>query len=239
MKAFLSVIVPIYNELPRLHNIVVIHDYLQRQDFSSEFIVVDDGSGPKTKHALVDLEKKYKFRLISYAKNQGKGFAIKTGMLAASGKYRLFTDLDLSTPIESFSSFFSLLEEYPVVIGSRKIPGAQVLVHQNFLRENMGKVFTFLSQQMLQLQIFDFTCGFKCFSEDAASKIFSHLTIKRWGFDSESLFLAHLYGFGIKEVPVKWENEPNTRVKFPRDAITSFYELLKIRSNNVKGLYRL
>ncbi|MDE2025888.1 MAG: glycosyltransferase family 2 protein, partial [Patescibacteria group bacterium] len=110
-------------------------------------------------------------------------------------------------------------------------------VHQNFLRENMGKVFTFLSQTILGLSLSDFTCGFKCFSEDAAKKVFSQMTINRWGFDSEILFLAHKFGYTIKEVPVVWKNEPNTKVKFPRDAIVSFSELVQIRWNDFSQKY--
>jgi len=237
MKPFLSVVIPVYNEVMRLENIAHVREYLKRQDFSSELIIVDDGSGEQTKKALKTLQQAYHFRLVGYKDNRGKGYAIKQGMNSATGEFRLFTDLDLSTPIEEFNKFLPLLDKKTIVVGSRKMKGANVIVHQSFLRENMGKVFTFLSQTILRLSISDFTCGFKCFSEEAAKKIFSRMSIERWGFDSEILFLGQKYGFSIREVPVVWENEPNTRVKFPRDAIISFSELLQIRWNSLKGKY--
>lgn len=237
MKPHVSIIIPVYNEVLRLDKLAEVHAFLKKQSFASEVIVVDDGSRNQTKDALEKLKKKYSFQLVSYSPNRGKGYAIKQGMLAAEGEYRLFTDLDLSTPLEEFQKFIPLLDTYPVIIGTRKVKGANVLVHQNLLRENMGKVFTLLSQTFLGLWLSDFTCGFKCFSKEAAEKIFSQLTINRWGFDSEALFLAHKYKFAIKEVPVVWKNEANTKVRFPRDIIVSFYELVKIRLNDMRGAY--
>ena len=238
MKPYLSIIIPIYNETTRLNKLAEVYNFLDRQKFSSELIIVDDGSDKQAKELIRQLQKKYTFHLVEYATNKGKGYAIKRGMLQASGEYRLFTDLDLSTPLTDFEKFSPFLSKYPVVIGSRKTKGARVLVHQSFIRENMGKVFTLLSQIILGLRVSDFTCGFKCFSEEAAKKIFSHVTINRWGFDSEVVFLAHKYRFFIKEVPVVWKDEPNTRVKFPRDAIVSFSELLQIRWNDFMGKYK-
>lgn len=238
MRPFLSVIIPIYNETTRLQNVAIVDAYLKKQNFLSEIIIVNDGSDEKTDKVILPLKEKYKFDLISYKKNQGKGYAVKMGMLHAKGEHRLFVDIDLSTPIEELEKFLPIIKKYPVVIGSRKVSGATVLLHQNILRENMGKVFTFLSQQLLQLPLSDFTCGFKCFSAEAAEKIFSHLTINRWGFDSEAMFLANYYKFPIKEIPVIWKNEPNSRVRFPQDAIISFSELIKIRLHHLQGQYR-
>lgn len=234
-KTFLSVIVPVYNEVERLSNLLVIDKFLKKQKFKTELIVVNDGSTDKTLQKLKSFFQKNK--IFSYFPNKGKGFAIKTGMLAAKGQYRLFTDIDLSTPIDEFQKFGPYLNKYDVLIGSRKLNSSTVIVHQPLIREYLGKGFTQLSRIILQMDISDFTCGFKCFSKKAAEEIFSKQKINRWGFDSEILFLSKIKGLKIKEIPVKWLNDNRTRVKFPGDLIRSFYELLQIRYNYFKKLY--
>ena len=241
MKAepiFWSIIVPAYNETKRVHNLDKILRYLSEQKESWELIVVNDGSQDDTYKKLKLFKRKSNFKLISYATNRGKGFAVKTGMLAASGKFRLFCDIDLSTPIEELRKFKTYLAEADVVIGTRKLKGAKVILHQSFLREYLGKGFTLLSQLILNTWVSDFTCGFKCFSKAASERIFNKTRIFRWGFDSEVLFLAKKYGLKVKEVPVIWKNDPQTRVRFPRDLINSFAELALIRYYDwVKGFY--
>lgn len=224
-----SIIIPCYNEKARINNIDKIVAYLRTVENSSELIVVNDGSTDDTLSILKTLENKYNFKLITYKDNRGKGYAIKMGMLAATGKHRVFMDVDLSTPIDELVAFEKFIEKYDVVIGTRKTKGAKVIVHQPWLRENMGKVFTFLSQIVLSVWVSDFTCGFKCFSDKAAKEIFQKTKIYRWGFDSEVLFLAKKYGFSIKEVPVTWKDDKGTKVHFPKDIINSLNELISIR----------
>lgn len=237
-SVFWSIIVPCYNESKRVDNVVKILQYLQGLDKTWELIVVDDGSTDDTLDKLRLLSKKSDFRLISYRNNRGKGYAVKTGMLAAVGEFRLFIDVDLSTPIDEMEMISQFINQYDVVIGTRKVKGARVVVHQPILREYLGKVFTLLSQLILNTKVSDFTCGFKCFSQVAAQRIFHKTKIFRWGFDSETLFLAKKYGFSIKEVPVVWKNDKQTRVRFPGDMIKSFHELLSIRYFElIKGLY--
>lgn len=241
MKAepiFWSIIVPCYNETKRIHNLEKILKYLGGQKESWELIVVNDGSLDETLKKLKVLKRKSNFKLISYDTNRGKGYAVKTGMLAASGKFRLFCDIDLSTPIEEIRAFKPFLGKADVVIGTRKLKGAKVILHQSFLREYLGKGFTLLSQLVLNTWVSDFTCGFKCFSKAASERIFKRTRISRWGFDSEALFLTKKYGLRVKEVPVVWKNDPQSRVRFPRDLINSFAELVAIRYYDwVRGFY--
>ena len=237
MEPFLSIIVPVFNENGRIRNASAISGYLNQQEFSSELIVVDDGSTDNTLNLLENTSNNSNRRIISYQPNRGKGRAIKVGMLAAKGKYRLFTDIDLSTPMEEFHKFLPHLGGYDVIIGSRRIEGAHVLQHQSHLRETLGKGFTCLSNLTLKLTASDFTCGFKCFSRSAAEKIFPKMTIDRWGFDSEILYIAKKHGLSVKEIPVTWENDPLTKVRFPRDLIKSFLELLQVRLNDLKKTY--
>lgn len=234
----LSIIIPIYNENTRLSNIEKILAYIKTKSFTSEIILVNDGSDKVyEKHIQQIIHKNKKISLISYTSNRGKGYAIKTGMLAANGKYRLFTDIDLSTPIETFDVFLPHLKKYEVVIGSRNKKGSRILVKQTYIRTQMGKTFTRLSQAILRMYVTDFTCGFKCFSDTAAQVIFQKMNIHRWGFDSEALFIAQKYGYKIQEVPVAWRNDPKSKVKIPRDIIKSFVELLRVVLNDKKGIY--
>jgi len=236
-KPYLSIIVPIYNESNRLSNIYDIANYLKKLKIKSELIVVDDGSSDRTLEMLNDISKKLKFRIISYGKNRGKGFAIKTGMLSASGKYRLFTDIDLSVPIEEIERFIESAQKNSVVIGSRRKTGSKILKHQPKLRELMGLFFTWLSQKVLRLNVSDFTCGLKCFEKDAAKNIFKRVKINRWGFDAEIIFISHKLGYKILEAPVMWSHDPNTKVKFPQDIFRSLTDLVLIRFNNFIGAY--
>jgi dolichyl-phosphate beta-glucosyltransferase len=226
---FWSIIIPCYNEAARINNLTKVLQYLHDLGKTWELIVVDDGSTDNTLDMLKSLKDEGAFKIISYKKNRGKGYAVKTGMLAAVGKFRLFMDIDLSTPLVEMEKFSKFVNQYDLVIGTRKMKGAKVLVHQPFIRENLGKFFTLLSQLILNVWVSDFTCGFKCFSEKAARQIFQKTKIFRWGFDSETLFLAKKYGFEIKEVPVTWRDDRQTRVRFPKDLINSLSELLTIR----------
>lgn len=236
-KPFLSVIIPVYNEQERLKKIRNIYKYLNQQHFSNEIIIINDGSNDDTLKKLGELSEKFRFKLLSYVKNKGKGFAIKTGVLSAKGQYLLFTDIDQSTPMEEFKKFIPFLRENFVLIGSRKTKGSTLQKRQGLLRENLGKGFTLISQITLNLYLSDFTCGFKCLPQQAAKKIFSKQKIERWSFDSEILFLAKKYGYKIKEIPVKWSNDPRTKVRFPQDMVKSLLDLGKIRYNYLKKYY--
>ena len=233
----LSIVVPVYNESKRIAGFDKAFEYLKSQPFEYEVIFVDDGSSDNTLNVLKNFSKKNKIKIISYSQNQGKGFAIKEGMLAASGDFVLFMDVDLSTPIEEIGHFLPLINKHDILIGTRKSKSAKVLVPQPLIRKWLGRGFTLLSQLMLNVWVSDFTCGFKLFSNKSAKKIFKNIKIYRWGFDSEVLYLAKKYKFSVGEVPVTWVNDTNTKVKFPRDLIISFKELFAIRFNDLLRLY--
>lgn len=237
MKFFLTVIIPVYNESKRLHKIEHVSNYLKKQKYTSEIVVVNDGSNDDTLKKLKQLQKIILFRLITYTKNRGRGFAVKTAMQQAKGKYQLFLDVDLSTPIEEAAKFIRLCDKYDILIGSRKMPGAKVKIPQPFVRRNMGKVFTLISRVTLRMNISDFNCGFKFFSEEAVGKIAPRTTLERWGFDTELLYIAKKHGLKIKEIPVTWINDKNTTVRFPRDVIYSFKETYVIIRNDLRKVY--
>lgn len=234
---YLSVIIPLCNEQRRVNNLLKIYEYLKKSHFRYEIIVVNDGSVDNTLRELKKYKRKFKFNLISYNPNRGKGYAIKIGMQQAKGKYRLFIDIDLSTSMAEFDKILPYLKKHDVIIGSRKTTGSVISQRQSYMREFLGRVFTNLSKTVLNISISDFTCGFKCFSKKATEQIFNRQTINRWGFDSEILYIAHSKGFLIKEIPVFWKNDQGTKVKLPQDIITALLDLIKIRLNASRGKY--
>ncbi len=231
-KILLSVIIPLYNEQERVFHLKEVVRFLANQKFTSELIVVNDGSKDATLRRLEKM-KITPVKLISYTNNRGKGYAIKKGMMAAKGEYRLFMDVDLSTPLSEIDKLVPMLGDSDVVIGTRKNKQANVLVRQQILRELMGRTFTWLSRTILGVKVSDFTCGFKCFSKLAAEKIFGKTRIERWGFDGEVLYLAKKYNLEIKEMPVTWINDNKTKVRFPQDIVRSFSELAQVLINDV------
>lgn len=231
-QPYLSIVIPLYNEEKRLDNIYSIYEFLDKAKVDYEIILVNDGSNDETIKKVDQLPKKFKYNLITYYPNQGKGYAIKEGMLSAKGEYRLFTDIDLSTPIEELNKFLPHLTKYDVIIGSRKTKGSNLKKRQPFLRELLGKAFTLFSQLLLEVNVSDFTCGFKCFSKKAAEEIFKRQKISRWGFDSEILYIAKKLRYEIKEIPVNWTDDPLSKVKFPQAIISSLVDLYRIKSSN-------
>lgn len=236
---FLSVVVPVYNEHARLHHLSKISRYLAKVPFTSELLVVDDGSSDATPTLLLQLQQQFPIKVITSAVNRGKGHAVKQGMLHAKGQWRVFMDVDLSVPLPTIKQLVEQLQtDADIVIGTRRRRESQVLVRQPFWREYFGKAFTFFSQRWLGLTTSDFTCGFKCFSQESSQRIFSQMHIERWGFDTESLFIAQKLGFAVLEMPVHWKNDPKTRVKFPQDLLRSLLDLFEIKYHSWRGRYR-
>jgi dolichyl-phosphate beta-glucosyltransferase len=230
-----------YNEAHRLrHSLPRLEAYFRQRPYTVEFVVVDDGSSDNTvEMARAVLGSGEDVHIIESKPNRGKGHAVKVGMLAARGQIALFTDADLSTPPDEIEKFWEWFDRgYDVVIGSRKMKGAHIERHQPLWRENMGKVFTWLTNRIATRGISDITCGFKAFKHDTAQELFSRSIIADWSFDAEVLFIAQQHGKHIKEVPVHWHDERGTKVRILRDATRAMLGLLKIRLNGLKGVYR-
>lgn len=228
---YLSVIIPAYNEELRLaESLPVVLDYLRAQSYTWEVLVVDDGSRDGTSRVAEEIGQGSACRVIRNEPNRGKGYSIRRGMLEARGQYRLFSDADLSTPIEELEKFWPQVEAgYDVVIGSRAVEGSQLVVRQAFYRELMGRVFNLLVRVMLVGGIRDTQCGFKLFTARAAEKVFREQSLEGFAFDVEILVLARRHGFRIREVPVRWINSPATKVSALRDSVRMFADLVRIR----------
>ncbi|QRN85020.1 glycosyltransferase family 2 protein [Clostridia bacterium] len=231
-EIYMSIILPAYNEENRLGpTLTQIIAYLDGKDWQAEIIVVDDGSTDKT----VDLVKGWvkkdaRIRLVRNPENKGKGFSVRNGMLHAKGRYRLFSDSDLSTPIEELDKLLdNSIKGADVSIGSRSIEGSDVQVAQAFYRVFMGRTFNLLVRLLFHTKMRDTQCGFKLFSKEAVEDIFPKAVINRFGFDVEVLFLAEQLGYTVQEVPIVWINSEETKVSAIRDSIDMFIDLFRIR----------
>ena len=238
----ISIVIPVYNESKRLSSgIDTIVHYFQAQQYSHEIIVINDGSSDNTLTLLKSYQEDHSnLRVITYEQHKGKGYAIKTGVLDSRGDYVLFTDIDLSTPIEILENFLSYINVNPeveILIGSRKKSGSNITKRQPFIRQKMGEGFTALSKALLGVNVSDFTCGFKLFSGTLARTIFAKQQISGWGFDAEILFLANKQKKMIHELPVTWHNDELTKVNLTRDTLKSLFELFTIRLNDMTGTY--
>ena len=239
-RIYLSVIIPAYNEEKRLPKTLEdIDRYLSRQVYNYEIIVVNDGSKDKTAQVVQGLSSKIRnFKLIDNKENRGKGFVVRQGMMEAEGEYRLFTDADNSTLIDQVAKLLPYFkQEYDVVIGSRRIEGAVLDPPQPFHRQLLGRMFGLLTDILVGTWgIKDTQCGFKCFSQRAVKDIFPKCRIDRFAFDPEMLIIARKLGYKIKEVPVTWRNDLDSKVKFG-SMIKMGVDLLKVRWNLITYKY--
>jgi dolichyl-phosphate beta-glucosyltransferase len=236
-----SLVVPAYNESDRLlRTLPEMRERLARllPEREFEIVVVDDGSEDGTADTARRLLDGFPGRVLSYGENRGKGYALIRGMLGARGAIRLFSDADLSTPLAEIPGFLAAhAAGADAVIGSRKRPGADVERHQPVIRESMGKVFTALANILVVSGVSDFTCGFKSFTARAAEDVFSRMTSHDWSFDVEVLWLVRRLGYRLKELPVRWRDDPRTKVDLKRDTLRSFVGLMKlVRQRHSPGI---
>lgn len=238
---FLSIVIPAYNEELRIaKTLEQIYLYLEKQPYTYELIVVDDGSSDYTNKVVTDILKRIESgKLLKNPVNKGKGYSVRQGVLNSSGQYVLFSDADLSTPIAEVEKLLGYLKQgYDIAIGSRSLQESDVRIHQPWYREYMGKSFNVLIRCIMLTDFHDTQCGFKCFRGDVARQLFALQQIQHFSFDVEVLFLAtHFYHYKVKEVPVQWCNDPNTRVNAFKDSSKMFRDVLKIRYNAWAGKY--
>ena len=236
-KIKLSLLIPAYNEEKIIESTLEkVLKFLSKKKYSWEAVVIDDGSSDRTS----DIAKKFTkegVEVVRYEKNHGKGGALKEGVQKAKGDFIIFSDADLSVPISNIDKFLTTLIKADVVIGSRRIPGAKILVHQPLIREALGRGYTWLTKFVTGVSVADFTCGFKGFTKKSAKEIFSNTLISRWAYDSEILFLAKKLRYKVIEIPVEWKNREDTRVVLKSVIVETFKDLLSIRVNNLLGKY--
>jgi dolichyl-phosphate beta-glucosyltransferase len=244
-QPFLSVIIPAYKEGDRIgRNLLEIDQYLKGKNYTYEIIVIVDGSNDNT----AEVARNYSLqvphlRVIDNKENHGKGYVVRQGLLEAQGKWRIFLDADGSTSITHLDSFALQFDSgYDVIIGSRKIEGAFIQVHQPKYREVMGEMGNWLIRGVLGLWSYpDTQCGFKILSGRAAQEIASRMVVDRFGFDFELIILAVKLGFKIKQMPVRWMNEEGSTVQLTgkNGFIQVLIDLFKTKVRLIFGAYRI
>jgi glycosyltransferase involved in cell wall biosynthesis len=228
----------VYNEEQRLPTTLdEINVFIQAQSYSVEVVLVENGS---TDHTL-ELGREYATRQpylnVIHEEGRGKGLAVRTGMLAAKGQYRIFCDVDFSMPVAEINRFIPpALPDSQVAIASREAPGA-IRYHEPYYRHLSGRVFNTLVRLLALPGLQDTQCGFKCFRGDIADEIFPLQTNNGWTFDVEVLYIASQRGYKIVEVPIPWYFNPESKIRMARDSWNMLIELLAIRRNSRAGLY--
>lgn len=245
MKPDVSIVIPAYNESERMSQpLGIILSFVSNNSLKAEIIVVDDGSSDDT--ALV-AERAFAAvptvatKVIRYEPNRGKGFAVKTGLMAASADAALFTDADLSTPIEEMSKLLDPINagEVDVAFGSRALDRSLIGTHQPWTREQGGRVVNFIIRKMSGLDFADTQCGFKAFNMLKFRPLLDVMAIDRFGFDVEFLFVANYHGLKLAEIPVRWNDVAGSKVSAFRDTRRMVTELRQIRHNARSGKYDL
>ena len=236
----LSVVIPVYNEEKRIGKTLDrALSYLNSSNYTYEIIVVNDGSTDNTAIIVRKFTERSKDVIfLESTINHGKGFSVRKGMLAARGQYVLFSDADLSTPIEEVEKLLDWLGKgYDIAIGSRGLRESEIQIRQPWYRESMGKIFNLFVQLITVKGIKDTQCGFKCFKREIIQDIFNKQAITHFSFDVELLWIAMKRGYKIKEIPVRWLNDTQSKVNPVADSTRMFYDLMKIRINDWKGIY--
>jgi dolichyl-phosphate beta-glucosyltransferase len=237
LSTFLSIIIPAHNEENRLPNTLEqVFRFLEKQSFTSEVIIVENGSMDKTLQvAQTFAETHPSFRVIQ--SERGKGTAVQHGMLEAQGEYLFMCDADLSMPVEEIIKFIPpAFEGSDIAIGSREAKGA-VRYNEPPYRHLGGRGINFIIQLLILPGLNDTQCGFKCFRADVAKDIFQKQTMPGWSFDIELLYIAHRRGYSVQEVPIHWYHFADSKVSALRDAIRMIQDIFRIHANAWRGMY--
>lgn len=248
-KPHLSVIIPAYNEEPNFKKGAIdnVPKYLEKQSYTWEILIVDDGSDDETAKLADEFAKTNKNVRVIKNPHQGKAETVKKGVQEATGELILFTDFDQATPIDEVDRLLPFFPQYDIVIGSRQLPGAK-REKEPLHRHLMGLVFNIIVQMIAVRGIWDTQAGFKCFKADIAKDLFGKLKVYGKGvkvqgalvtaFDVELLFIAKKKGYKIKEVPIVWHHVATSRVNPLKDSARMFRDVVKIRLNDIKGVYK-
>ncbi len=236
---YLSVVIPAYNEEKRLpQTLRATIGYLKNKPYQWEILIVNDGSHDRTPDLVRSMSvEDSRIKLLQYGGNKGKGYAVRYGMTHATGELQVFMDADNSTSIEHLDKFIPFVKQgFDVVIGSRDIGGAEISVHQPKWKELLGDLGNIWIQFWAVPGIKDTQTGFKLFTKKASADVFPYLTIDRWGFDVEALAVARMKGYKISEQPVRWINDPNSKVSGSA-YIEVLKEVVQVRINMTRGIY--
>lgn len=239
---YLSIIIPAYNEEARIgKTLQETFRYLDNQKYESEVLVINDGSQDRTREVVSDWQTRYgaRLRLLENPGNRGKGYSVRSGMLAADGELLLFYDADLATPLSEVEVVLKPIVDnhYDIVFGSRALDRSLIGTRQSLLREIIGRVGNFVQYTFTGLHFKDTQCGFKAFRREAARAVFPLQRIEGFGFDPEILFIASRQGWRLLEIPVRWNHVPGSKVHVIGTPIKALMEVMTIRWNQLKGRY--
>ena len=238
MNPYLSIVIPAYNEESRLpDSLEQLIRFLGKQTFTSEIVVVENGSQDRTYALAQEFAKKHEYVRVIQNDRRGKGRAILRGVQEARGEYIFMCDADLSLPVEEISKFLPpQLQNVDIAIASREAPGS-VRYNEPYYRHITGRVFNTLIRLLVLPTLQDTQCGFKCIRADVARDIFPYQTLTGWAFDVELLYIARHHGYRIVEIPIHWYFNADSKISVFRDSLRMFLDLLLIRRNAWRGLY--
>jgi glycosyltransferase involved in cell wall biosynthesis len=236
----LSIVIPAYNESARIERTLDrVMECVDQQGWDAEVLVVDDGSTDATANMVRAWMERYpRLHLIQNQGNRGKGYSVRNGLLQAAGEVVMFTDADLSAPMEEAERLLAAIADgTDVAIGSRWMDKTRQTIHQPLYRRFFGRCFNWVTRVVMGLPFKDTQCGFKAFKRPVAQVIFRLQRIERWGFDPEILFIARKLGYDIREVPVTWGHDERSRMSYLKDGMKMLEEMAIIRSNSIAGRY--
>lgn len=237
---FLSIIIPAHNEESRLpRTLGQIIAFLEKQSFSTEIIIVENNSSDRTLELAREFEKRHSNVIVIHDEQSGKGNAVRHGILEAHGEYRFICDADLSMPIEELQKFIpSALTDFDLAIASREAPGA-IRYNEPSYRHWGGRAMNLAIRLLILPGINDTQCGFKCFRADVAENLFRQQTLMGWSFDIELLYLARRKNLRIREIPIQWYFDADSKVKAVKDALRMIADIFRIHINAMRGRYDL